>query len=346
VRIPEDVETRLRAFIDALMRAHRDPRSDQFRELIGISLGPGEVPLSLLRNEYARSMRFLYRKEFEQGAESLYHDRGLSTDTQVEANYAVWGMLSALAAKPSARPLNRVLIVGPGLDLAPRTDLVDVYEPQSFQPFAVADALITLKLAERSALRIECIDVNAQVISFLRDFARRKQRLLHLFSGLADRPDRSLTAEFKGYFRSLLGGIGREEPPVVRPALGARLQKTVLIDQEIARQITASRLDVITERFEPSPGYDLVVATNVLQYFGDAELLLAIANIASMLGDGGFFLHNEARPELAAVTTRLGLPPTQSRTFLIAGTRANGLFDGAAIHQKIRTPDSSVGPHQ
>ena len=56
------------------------------------------------------------------------------TDTQVEANFAVHTALSVIRAYGPDR-LDRVLIVWPGLDFAPRTDLLEAYEPQSYQPW-------------------------------------------------------------------------------------------------------------------------------------------------------------------------------------------------------------------
>ena len=73
-------------------------------------------------------MRFVYEKEFvaqrsakpADAVADLYRSRGLSTDTAVEAGYVVsigFGILKSLQPERSVR---RVLIVGPGLDLAPQ----------------------------------------------------------------------------------------------------------------------------------------------------------------------------------------------------------------------------------
>ena len=59
----------------------------------------------------------------------------------------------------------------------------------------------------------------------------------------------------------------------------------------------------MTERLGGGP-FDLVVATNILPYFDDGELMLAMTNIAAMLAPGGVFLHNEARPMMGGVTDR------------------------------------------
>ena len=48
----------------------------------------------------------------------LYRARGLSTDTAVEAGYVVYNGLGVVKALDPTRTIRRVLIVGPGLDLA------------------------------------------------------------------------------------------------------------------------------------------------------------------------------------------------------------------------------------
>ena len=136
--------------------------------------------------EYAETMRFLYRKEFSSRqvrredlatyVSSLYQTRGHSTDTQIEANYAVWVALAGLKAQSESIRLNRVLIVGPGLDFAPRTDLIDEFEPQSYQPFAIADALLGLGLADVSRLTVHCVDINERVVEHLNTFQDLRER--------------------------------------------------------------------------------------------------------------------------------------------------------------------------
>ena len=79
-----------------------------------------------------------------------YQTRGLSTDTSVDAGYAVYLSLAALRRLEPDRRIHRVLIVGPGMDLAPRTGFVESHAPQSYQPFAVIDALIATGLSQRA----------------------------------------------------------------------------------------------------------------------------------------------------------------------------------------------------
>lgn len=110
-----------------------------------------------LEAEYARAMRFLYRKEFaSQFPAGLYQERGLSADASIEANFAVSEALAVLKAL-DRRPLQSILIVGPGLDFAPRTGMLDA-EPRSYQPYAVAAAI--------ARPRIQVIDVNPRVVAY------------------------------------------------------------------------------------------------------------------------------------------------------------------------------------
>ncbi len=78
--------------------------------------------------------------------------------------------------------------------------------------------------------------------------------------------------------------------------------------------------------------FDLVIATNILPYFDDGELMLAMSNIAAMLAPGGVFLHNEGRPMLGDVTTavRLAVRAVAPRRDRDRARRA-----GAALRQRV-----------
>src|SRR4030095_13068624 len=133
-----------------------------------------------LIREYVRVMRFIYQKEFvaqrsEQPSTAvaeLYRTRGLSTDTAVEAGYVVYLGLGVLKALEPDRRIRRVLIVGPGMDLAPRTGLVEEGPPESYQPWAVIDALLSLGLARADNREIVGAAINPRVVEPLRDSHR------------------------------------------------------------------------------------------------------------------------------------------------------------------------------
>src|SRR5581483_1465680 len=238
-RLPRAVTARLNDFAVVLGRETTDERLSYFQSFLRRNTAPGEALLPRLSAEYARAMKFLYRKEFlsrdirnqqELAAyvAALYQGRGHSTDTQIEANFAIYTALASIAAKSPGARLNNVLVIGPGLDFAPRTDLIDLFGPQSYQPFAVADALLGLKLADRDRLHVHCVDINERVVAYLQNFPRRKERKLSLLSGLADRPERPLADDYKSYFRQLGRSIGREEALAPPTRFAAHPAKAVL----------------------------------------------------------------------------------------------------------------------
>ena len=345
-RVPKAAQQRLQELLKALRGFTDDERLLYLRQFTGAASRPLNELTARCCQAYAETMRFLYRKEFgpagtpvdEKQIAALYQTRGHSTDTQIEANFAVRELLAVLQSEQPKLKLNRVLIVGPGLDFAPRTELLDLFGPQSYQPFAVADALLSLGLADEARLRVHCVDINARVIAHLQRVSQSKSQQLSLLSGVADKPSAPLTEEYKRYFQGFGNAIGKSAPLAVPPEFAGRLRKTLSIRPELLAKFSAARLNVITERYEPSPGYDLIVVTNVFPYFSDVELLSGLTNLTKMLAEGGCLVHNEARVTAPAVTQALGLPMLHSRTFLIAAAKDGGqstpLYDFAGIHQK------------
>lgn len=336
-KIPRRAAQRIEAFLRALQKPNDDERLAYFQTWLRQNKKPGESARSYLQAQYMRAMRFLYEKEFlsPSAAAALYQSRGHSTDTQVEANYAVHVALAILKSQLGERQLNNVLIVGPGLDFAPRTDLLDVFDPQSYQPFAIADSLLQLQLARRQLLRVHSVDINHRVVDYLRRFPARKNKQLSILSGVADTARRPLTADYKKFFENFGTNIGS---PVRLAALPEQFQnhlgKSLAVDSEVAQLIGADQLNIVTERYDPSPRYDLVIVTNVLPYFNDSELLLALSNLEAMIGEGGYLVHNESRPLLFSLTNKLKLPMLHSRTVLISAAAEQPLYDRVYVHRK------------
>lgn len=318
--VPKAVERRFKRFLQACAKPGGNQRLIYFSELLDTQ----NRNLPFLEREYIRVMEFLYQKEFA-GAKNAYETRGHSTDTQVAANYAVWNALAVIEASAPQARIRRALIVGPGLDFAPRTELVDVFPPQSFQPYALADALLGLYLARRSDLRIDCVDINARVIRYINSFPM-SDRLLRLYSepGVPD---------YNNYFNALgsaIGSMSTRKPGTGLPP--GFLQRTLAVDPAVAGAIHATNLNILTERFDST--YDLIVATNILLYFDEKELSLALANISKMLSQGGYFIHNDLRPAVEANTDLLHMPTVQARTVLIAHGQHAPLYDSFSICRK------------
>jgi hypothetical protein len=333
--VPAPAAARMRDFLTA--PAKREERAEYLQGFVRAHAN-GRA-FQYLCAAYGRAMRFLYLKEFAApsvaAVESLYPERGHSTDTSIEANFAVYNAAGALRGIDSTFACRRLLVVGPGLDFAPRTDLVDVFPPQSYQPFAIADGLIALDVAEGADLAVDCADINPRVIRFFEELPRRASVDLALFTGTRETGGRNFTEDFKDYFRRLGRTIGVEHPLNSPPAaLAGRLAKRVTVRPDVVRRIRAQTWDIVTERYEPAPGYDLAVATNVLTYFAGAELGLALANIASMLRDGGYLIHNDTRPAVLDLAGRAGLRPLDCRTVLIARGGDRPLYDAACVLRK------------
>ena len=332
---PVAERARVADLMTALGRASTDARLAYVRRL---SAGESRVRSpDALYPDYARVARFLYRKEFVAAQDAsevshLYERRGFSSDTAIEAGYGVYAGLGTLRALEPGRRIQRVLIVGPGLDVAPRTALVDVVAPQSYQPFAVADALIALSLASESELRIHAIDINPRVVEQLRDVARQPVTL-HFFSAVADTADAPFSDGYRAYVRALGRAIGDAVSAPAPIAADRRYQHSVAVRPAITRAIAASRSNVIVER-AAGEVYDLAIATNVLAYFDNLQLALALSNIAAMLRPGGYLLHNESRGGLAELAASADLPIVQMRTEVIGGPARQLLYDSVWLHKR------------
>ena len=336
-RIPAEASARLRELLKALDSSSRDPRLVYFRDLLKSAFHDTPDREAALVLEYKRAMRFVYNKEFvaqrsgPDAVAELYRARGLSTDTAVEAGYVVYNGLGVVKSLDPNRLIRRVLIVGPGLDLAPRTALLETGPPESYQPWAVIDALVSLGLSRLADLTVVGADINPRVVDHLRR-SRSVPPSLALVSGIAETPTVHFSQDYRDYFAQLGRSIGDTRPA----ATGApgHLSKTVRVRAEAARTLEAEPLDIVTARLN-TPPFDLIIATNILPYFDDTQLALAMTNISGMLAPGGVFLHNEARPVLGELTDALGLPFQQSRQGIVASVRgAPALSDTVWLHRK------------
>jgi SAM-dependent methyltransferase len=253
-KIPVEVQRRIEAFTAALAEPANE-RQRYFSNFRGVDIAA----------EYARAMQFLYRKEVEcrdspnpqSCVASLYSDRGLSSDTSMQSMQAIRAGLDWLKQNKPRASLHRVLIIGPGVDFAPRTALKDEAPPRVYQPAAVA-GLLHLE-------SVDCADINPRVIAFAKATCRAIYELN------------------------------------------------------------------IATRFVPET-WDLIIATNVLLYLDDRELLLALNNMRLMLKPGGILLHNDARFSAKLFGKACGLPAIHFGEILLDAHRKPPLTDRFVIH--------------
>ena len=335
---PPAVQARFTAFLNAVDSSDRDPRLAYFRPLLA-DAASGRDRRAMLRAEYLRVMTFLYGKEFTsrgrpEATADLYRTRGLSTDTAVEAGYSVQVGLGVLKALEPARRVRRVLIVGPGIDLAPRTAMLESGPPQSYQPWAIIDAVVSLGFSTLDDLEVVGADINPRVVDHLRA-ARQAPPVLRLVTGLRETEAVTFSTDYRDYFAALGRSVGSIQPGAKAPA--GHPAKTVTVSRKAAALLRAEPLNIVTERLVVERGeqFDLVIATNILPYFDNIELLLALSNISAMMSPGAILLHNELRPSLPEDAAAAGLPVEQSRQVIVATVKsAPPLVDTIWLHRK------------
>jgi hypothetical protein len=253
--IPDAVGTRMAAFLTA-MKTPSCVRQKYLARLLPTTVTVAE--------HYARSMKFLQDKELSCHDQAciaeLYTNRGLSTDTSLQAFRSVEAATEWIKTNRPEFRARHILVLGPGLDFAPRTALHDDAPPVVYQPGQVRQLL--------HPDTVDCADINALVIAYTK--------------GVCD---------------------------------------------------ASYQLNIATGLPDASPHWDLIIATNVLLYLDDAELLLAMNNIRHMLNPGGMFLHNDARFQANLFGKACGLPAIQFSDIVLDANRKPPLTDRYVLHE-------------
>ena len=106
---------------------------------------------------------------------TLFRTRGLSSDTSIRPDFAVDQALDAIAAKGffGAASVQRVAVIGPGLDFTDKAEGYDFYPPQTTQPFSVINSLLRLRLARADGLRLTTLDLSPRINGHLQAARRR-----------------------------------------------------------------------------------------------------------------------------------------------------------------------------
>jgi hypothetical protein len=244
---------------------------------------------------------------------TLFRDRGLSSDTTLFPDFAVEQALAAMKSGGTLRSagVRRAAVVGPGLDFVDKREGFDFYPQQTLQPFALVDSLIRLGLASADAVQITTFDVNPRINSHI-EAARQRAGAgvsyqLHLPRDLQWR----WTSDLLTFWKQFGDRIGEEAKPLKVPPAAGRLQLRALrVRPATVLSIVPRDLNVVTQRLEPlgpEEQFDLIVATNILNYYTVFDQSLAVVNISRMLKPGGFLLaNNELVLPAAAPMARIG----------------------------------------
>jgi hypothetical protein len=278
------------------------PAKARLLSMIDRSIKEGETHARLIEQAHALgdpSLEFAERSR-------LYRDRGLASDTSVRINFAVdealRGLTPVLArgSEPTKRPVRRVAVIGPGLDVADKQEGYDFYPPQTIQPFAVIDSLIRLGLADAETLRLTTFDVSARVNDHIAEMGRRARAgspyVLHLPLDAAV----AWTPKLLDYFRQLGDTVGAPVPVTIPSGIGPLRLRAVVVRTPVVNRISARDLNITARTLTLSEDerFDLIVGTNVFLYYDRLQQGLAMASAAHMLRPGGLLLSNNALVEV------------------------------------------------
>jgi len=245
----------------------------------------------------------------------LYRERGLASDTSVRVNFAVEealrGLIPVLAqgadpGTPGTRPVRRVAIIGPGLDVVDKQDGYDFYPPQTIQPFAIMDSLIRVGLADAETLRVTTFDVSARVNDHLAQMTRRAGAGAPYVMHLALDGEVAWTPEMLAYFGRFGEEIGGAVPVTIPPGVGPLRLRAVGVRPPVVGRISAHDINITAQQLMLSEAerFDLIVGTNIFVYYDRLQQGLAMASVASMLRPGGLLLSNNALVEVPSTGMR------------------------------------------
>jgi hypothetical protein len=237
----------------------------------------------------------------------LYRDRGLASDTSIRVNFAIEDALRQIHAAPPARSrIQRVAIVGPGLDVADKQEGYDFYPPQTIQPFAVLDSLIRLGLADADTVRLTTLDLSASVNSHIELLARRARAGTPYTVHVALDGAVAWTPELLGYFGRFGEAVGAPLPVTIPPGVGPLRLRAVSVRPAVAARLTARDVNIASQvlPLAEEDRFDLIVGTNVFVYYDRLQQGLAMVSAAAMLRPGGLLLSNNALVEVPSTGVR------------------------------------------
>jgi SAM-dependent methyltransferase len=230
----------------------------------------------------------------------MYRDRGLASDTSVRINFAVDEALQRIVAAGQAAGVQRVAIIGPGLDVVDKQEGHDFYPPQTIQPFAVIDSLVRTGLADADTLSVTTLDVSARVNDHIGQMTRRARAGAPYVMHLPLDGSVAWSPELLRYFAGFGWAIGSAVPVTLPPAIGPLRLRAVAVRPPVVERISARDMNITAQMLTPSDAerFDLIIGTNIFIYYDRLQQGLAMASVARMLRPGGLLLSNNALVEL------------------------------------------------
>ncbi|HEV8039606.1 MAG TPA: hypothetical protein VGP62_12135 [Bryobacteraceae bacterium] len=285
-----DLTANARARQDAFIHAIDQLDSDRFRTVLEFlrrqRVTEDELPAFL-----AGIVRRFALEEAGLKKKQARADVGVSPETSLLINYAVEETLRSLKTS-HALPghIQRIAVIGPGLDLAGDPDVNDFCPPQSIQPFAVLEAVLRLGAATPADIQITAVDFNPLVVSHLRSSVVKAQAGRGYMLQLPRMAGWNAAAV--SYWQHF--GETIATPAAALPAPSGIELRAVAVKPQLTARMTVDDLNVVTQTLDtvPGQGFDLIVATNLFAYYTRVEQTLALSSIARMLGSGGILISN------------------------------------------------------
>lgn len=216
----------------------------------------------------------------------------IPAEASLMASFAVDEALRNLKGKGAVtNHIRRIAVIGPGLDFAGQPDGFDTCPLQTVQPFAVLEAVLRHGLAQPSEVQVAAFDLNPWVLGRIRS-APSKGRAAEYVLQVGRPGAAQWNAAASGYWEHFGEMIGTPAAAVQAPSGIDR--RGILLKPQFAARVTMEEMNIVTQTFDAAaaPGFDLVVATNVLDYYNQWEQALALTSVAQMMAKGGILLSN------------------------------------------------------
>lgn len=231
---------------------------------------------------------------------------GLVLSTSLLTNYGLERALNDMKERGllAAGSVQRVAVLGPGLDFVDRQSGYDTYPEQTVQPFAVMDSLLRLKLAAPETLSVVTFDISARVNDHIEAARERAAQDRPYIIQLPRDKTAGWTAGAAAYWERFGEAIGGEATPARLPKEAKDITiRAVRVKPGFVNQVQPVDLDIVVQQIDvptDSPPFDVIIATNVLNYYDTFQQNLALRNIARMLRPGGFLLCNHPIVQVGA----------------------------------------------
>ncbi len=287
-----DLTANARARLDAFVQAIDQLDSERFRIVLEF-LRRQRVTQEELTPFLSGIVRRFALEEAGLKKKQARADVGVSPETSLLINYAVEETLRALKTSHALPThIQRIAVIGPGLDLAGDPDVNDFFPPQSIQPFAVLEAVLRLGAASPSEVLLTVVDFNPLVVSHLRSSVVKARAGQHYVLQLPRPGAAGWNAAAVSYWQHFGETIGTPAAPLTAPA-GIEL-RAVAVKPQLGARMIVDDVNIVTQTLEtiPGQGFDLVVATNLFAYYTRVEQTLALTSVARLLGSGGILVAN------------------------------------------------------